>query len=353
MSIQSFADRLSVLLKRSPLFPGRPIEAVLIANPRAGGFTRKYVHERHLKELDGLEIRAAALPFRTAPTSLRLILTESPNHASKITRDLADQAAADRSGAEHLIIIAGGDGTGLEVLSTLFALPPEVREKFTVIRLPMGTGNDGSDARELPAALGRIIDPARIDRHTAIKVVSANPGHGPWLAFNIASVGLDAYVCEMTNRLKGVFPGNSYKFWVDIASVFYEKTYRLTPSVLDLFDAAGAKTGSIEETLLIVAMGISGHRTYGSNKLILPDEDNVCAVKQMSFLRKIAIKDRITRGQHRAFPEVSLRSADRITIMNDCPLPMQLDGEVVRLDPSDFPLTMALTEPLIRVIRYA
>jgi hypothetical protein len=46
----------------------------------------------------------------------------------------------------------------------------------------------------------------------------------------------------------------------------------------------------LPQDMLLIAVGVSGHRTYGSNKPILPDDDDVCFVSEMPLLRKLALK---------------------------------------------------------------
>ena len=103
-------------------------------------------------------------------------------------------------------------------------LPPEERRHYAVLRLPFGTGNDGSDGRDLRACLGRLLGPCVAAPRTAIldHARGRQGGKKPIWSFNIASFGADAFIAHMTNGLKTVFPGDFYKLWVDIASVFYD-----------------------------------------------------------------------------------------------------------------------------------
>ena len=41
MSIEQFAQGVAFLASRSPVFGEKPLSVTLIANPRAGGFTRR------------------------------------------------------------------------------------------------------------------------------------------------------------------------------------------------------------------------------------------------------------------------------------------------------------------------
>jgi diacylglycerol kinase family enzyme len=151
----------------------------------------------------------------------------------------------------------------------------------------------------------------------------------------------------MTNKMKGKLPGDSYKLWVDIASLLYDRLY--TVGFLDVKADNGEIT--LREKLLLLAVGASGHRTYGSQKKILPDDRNVCALKQMPLLRKLALKDLFTTGKHIDKPEAILFNARRVEFSGSFPILAQMDGEAILLQPEDFPAAIELTEPLIPVLK--
>jgi diacylglycerol kinase family enzyme len=278
-----------------------------------------------------------------------MVLTGGPGDAEAAVRALLEAAA----GGENffLVITAGGDGTSLEVQSALYRAPAELRNRFAVLRLPMGTGNDGADARDLGAALDLLVKPVDIVKARALRLVSA--GKEPFLAFNILSVGLDAFVTHMTNKMKGKFPGDSYKLWVDIAALLYDRVYTVGPLELRALDEEGREVpeGSFRRDILLMAMGTGGHRTYGSGKRILPDDRNVCVVRQMPLSRKLALKDLFTRGAHIDKPETTLFNASRVEFSGLYPILAQMDGETVLLRPENFPAAIELTSPVIPVLK--
>jgi diacylglycerol kinase family enzyme len=353
MKPEELAASIARLIEHSPAFPGENLAVDLIANPRAGGFTRPSFAKKHESALAELEAQAAALPVRGAATSLKLHLTERSGHASDIARGILEGARADAPGLRRLVLTAGGDGTSLETASALVEMPASEHGRFALLRLPLGTGNDGSEGRDLVSCLGRLLGPMAFAPSRALRVVP-NPSGGklPLWSFNIASVGLDAFVCQMTNRLKAVLPGDSFKFWVDVASVFYDRIWPPAELSVTAFDEAGAEIFSFKKTCILLAMGASGRRQYGSNKPILPDEDNACAVFQMSLLKKLAFKDRIASGLHRDLGAdyVKLFSASRIRLDYDRGILLQREGEVAELAAADFPLDLELSEPLYNVL---
>lgn len=345
MQPKELAEGLSYLLDRAPALPGMLAGALLVANPTAGGFTRPSYSKLRHAELLALKEKAADLPPRVGSPRLELGMTTKPSHAAELARDFfaAARASGLREGEFRLVMPAGGDGTSFEVISSLMELPPAERRHYIVLRLPFGTGNDGSDGRDLFACLGRLLGPCVASSRTAI-LTTPNPvgGKRPIWSFNIASFGVDAFIAHMTNRLKTTFPGDFYKLWVDIAAVFYDLAWPSREMGLRAFSATGAVARDFKRRLLLLAIGASGKRQYGSNKAILPDDDNVCAVSQMPLLRKLAAKGPLQRGGHRGFPEVDLFSAARLELDYSDRILFQADGEITRFEAGDFPIFVEL-----------
>jgi diacylglycerol kinase family enzyme len=367
-NIEEFAADLALMCSRTPIAAGRPLTWTIIANPTAGGFTINSRWKRHREILRAYAQEAqknekrleSAGPSRTARETdggngklgaLGLVPTRYAGHAGEIVEALLDEAQASTDQLFHLIITAGGDGTSLEALTAFYAAPGTVRSQFAILRLPMGTGNDGADSRDLDTTLDLLVHPTRIQFDRAVRLRTSRADRGPFLAFNILSVGLDAFVTHMTNKMKGTLPGDSYKLWVDIATLFYDRIYRVTPMGIRVFNEAGEQIDSFDDTLLLLAFGASGNRTYGSNVRILPDGRNVCAVQQISLRKKIALKKLFLTGRHAELPEVRLFNAHRVELSYHSPLLAQRDGESVLLEEPDFPVSIELSEPAIPVLK--
>jgi len=366
MKMEFFAEALAEICRRSLVALGKPLRWAIIANPVAGGFTMRSRQkncraalEHCLKEANKNPLRAdcapagvmAELAGNPVLASHGLAKTNGHGCAAKYTKALIGEAKTN-GGCFYLVIIAGGDGTSREVLSALYHAPAQVRSNMVILRLPMGTGNDGADSPNLADALMFLVKPSRIEFCPCLRLITAPTGqaalhHPGCLAFNILSVGLDAFVTHMTNRMKGKLPGDSYKLWVDIASLLYDRLY--TVGFLDV--KADSDAIMLREKVLLLAVGASGHRTYGSQKKILPDDRNVCAVKQMSLFRKLALKGLFTTGKHIDKPETILFNARRVEFSGSYPILAQMDGEAILLQPDDFPAAIELTEPVIPVLK--
>ncbi|MCL2601642.1 MAG: diacylglycerol kinase [Treponema sp.] len=364
MVFDEFGSLVARICSRSRIAAGRPLVWTIIANPCAGGFTIRSRWKKHYAQLVQSVAKAEknppreGRPSRTAASSI--ILTKGVGDAAQITSALLNEAEADLRAAPpqtpqwalpfYLIITAGGDGTSRDVMDSLHRAPPELRDNFVILRLPMGTGNDGSDLWELDKSLDLLIEPAVLSRQRVLSLATAS-GKGPFRAFNILSVGLDAFVTHMTNKTKGKLPGDSYKIWVDLAALFYDRVYKVGSMDVRAMDESGREVKAFREKLLLLAVGESGRRTYGSHKWILPDERNICAIKQMPLMRKLALKGLLMHGGHADQSEAILWNAASVQFSADEAMLAQTDGETVLLERGDFPAVIKLSEPVIPVLR--
>jgi len=349
-----FINAISEICEHSLIAKESPLRCMIILNPVAGGFIDKKKWESHVKTLRKYQQKAQANPKRQIYKNVILNLTEGKGSAAEITKAFIERAEKDPI-PFYLIISAGGDGTHKEVMNTLFTASAPVRRSITVLRLPMGTGNDGADSSSLAGALDLLLNPVHIEFAPAVQLITAKNGPSEWkkqdfLAFNILSVGLDAYVTHMTNVKKGK-PGNGYKFWIDMAALSYEKKYKVDYFDVRALDSNNKELLSFREKLLLLAMGVTGNRTYGSQQHIIPDNRNVCGVKKIPFFRKIKIKKQIAKGKHTKNRDALLFNAHRLEIKYNQQILAQMDGETVLLQPADFPIVMALTPPVIPLIK--
>jgi diacylglycerol kinase family enzyme len=351
--VETFYSCMAEICARCAVEPEVPVRWTIIANPTAGGFTMPLRWRRHESALRQAKLpenpRVERAPYTPSRQNARydgLFLTAKTGDAYEFTQKLID--GMDR-GDFHLIITAGGDGTSLEVLSALFSAikkDESLKNRCAILRLPMGTGNDGADAWELNSALDLLLNSTRVEFARGLSLSTSTPNKGG-LAFNILSVGLDAFVTHNTNKMKGKLPGDFYKLWVDVAALFYDKIYRVGTMSVKTFDENMKQMGEFQEPLLLLAVGASGRRTYGSHNRILPDDRNVCAVRQTSLLNKIALKKQVRDGTHVGKPQTILTKAFRVEFQSAHPILAQMDGETVLLKGEDYPCAITLTEPLI------
>jgi diacylglycerol kinase family enzyme len=150
--------------------------------------------------------------------------------------------------------------------------------------------------------------------------------------------------------MKGRLPGDSYKLWLDAASLFYNKIYRVGIMEARAYDRDGNAAARFREKALLLAVGASGRRSYGAGNKILPDDRNVCIMREMPLFRKIVVKGLVAGGRHTDCPEVLLFSAVSVKFICEYPILAQLDGETVLLEPQDFPAAIEVSPPVIPVL---
>ncbi len=352
-----YIEGLKYLVERASIFAGRLVVVTVIANPVAGGFTIKKRAKLNLAQFNAALLLVRDRPVVTAHCSITLHLTAAAGHARQLARTALELAGTEKDPAVlFLVVTAGGDGTSLEVQTALANAvfrdgAKNLANRVCLLRLPFGTGNDGSDGRTLEESLRLLTGLSRFSLQRAVRVVASNKKDSPWYAFNIASIGLDAFVTHMTNRVKNFLPGDSYKLWVDIACVFYNRIYHIGNMTAKATAADSTVVMEHTDQMALYVMGASGFRTYGSNQKILPDANNVCGIREMPLLRKLALKPHIRTGGHATIPEVLLYSAERVVFDYAEKILVQLDGEAHLLEPADFPLVMELTEPFIMILK--
>ncbi|WP_461257456.1 diacylglycerol kinase family protein, partial [Treponema sp. R80B11-R83G3] len=232
---------------------------MIIINPAAGGFSNKSKWESHIRTLEKYQQKAQANPKRQLYKNVIMNLTEGMGSAAETTKTFLERAEKDPV-PFYLIISAGGDGTHREIMNTLFTASAPVRKSIAVLRLPMGTGNDVADSSSLAEALDLLLNPSHVEFASAVQLIPAQNGSSSWrkgniCAYNILSVGLDAYVKYMINTIKGKVPGDAYKFWVDMATLSYQKKYKVDNIDVKAFDDKNNEIKSFSEKLLLLTMG--------------------------------------------------------------------------------------------------
>jgi len=347
--ISTYANGVSELTKFSRSLDKAPLIVDVIVNPHAGFFKRRKTLWRQVLELEHkLQDLRTHFPGRTVEINT-VHFTERPGHAHQIADGILSKEAREGSGIEHLIVGCGGDGTANEICRALMMADDALLERVKLLRLPLGTGNDVADAETFGEAYDLILGDQRTEKTGAVAVTSCD-GTVYW-AFNIASVGLDAYIAELTNRFKRAIPGQAYKALVNIGSLFYERVVHPLP--MDIRMSVGGRETCVKGIVpSMVVVGTSGHRTYGGHMPVLPGDENVCLVDGMSLVRKITQKKFFYVGTHGDLPEVRFFRADRVDIDYHGRIPLQLDGELVWLEPGDFPLSLQVVDAKIKVLRH-
>ena len=270
--------------------------AAVIINPTAGP-ARRDPDTRRLAQ----RARSACAQ---ANLSGEIVFTTRAGHARALGADFVRRGFSP-------IIAWGGDGTVNEVASAL------AFQDAAMAIVPTGSGN--GLARELGISLSperAIATAARgIDRVIDIGEL------GGRLFVNLAGVGLDASVAGLFNHLAG--RGLLRYVHATLSQLFsyHAETYTIT---------AGGKT--FEQRALIVEL--ANGRQYGNGALIAPHAKlddgliDLVVVGPLSPLRVLWGVRRLFNGTIDQAPEVSTRTASRITISAEQPIRFHFDGEV-------------------------
>ena len=349
--LQVIEDSLRGILSRTTLFADDHLTVDVILNPCAGAFSPKQRIRRVEEELRTFARGLVGEPRDPSLLDIRFHRTEYAGHASEIARRLIGEVAA--GDGVRLIISAGGDGTHDEVLSAAVGdsrVRGEHKGRLWFFRFPFGTGNDGADAPSVARACRVLLGDARPG--SAGHLVVRRSGAPPLSGFNIASVGLDAYVALLTNKLKGSIAGDLYKVLADVMTLLYERIVGMQEMTVRWSNADG-ESHALRRRFVLCAFGVSGERSYGDHKPILPGFENLCAIETVGLIGKILLKGKVYRGEHVSSPAAHMASARRIVIEYASRIPLQIDGETRWLTPDDFPLEMEVYDDSVPVLRPA
>ncbi len=378
LTIEDIALSITGLIARNPLWKDKEIETYFIANETAGCFSNKFKSDFYKKFFLNLRDEIALKPVVTKSVNYKIFTTEYAGHAKDLSQSIVTQLiASHKPNLENIIITAGGDGTSLEVEYSLYNAildnpmkKDAIMNKITLLRLPLGTGNDGTDGHCIEETVELLKGPLAFKNIRAVKVYPENNPteeqikqckkkpekygdisyKAPWYAFNITSIGLDAYVVYMTNVFKKKFPGNLYQLCVPLSGLIYDKDFPSGTATVHFYDEDNNETDQMTCPISLLAFGESGNRVYGGGHHILPNEHNVCVVPKVTLLTLIKENHRFIDGSFVDTDIGRLRTAHKIKIEYDKPILLQCDGEVTLLTKNHFPLIMEKTEPTLRVI---
>ncbi len=378
---QDIAECISSLVARNKLWSKKNVFLYFIANKTAGCFTNSSKSEKLKKYLSSVLKEAEALPECAASVSYKIFSTEYAGHAKDLTQSVVAQLiASNEADSENLIVTAGGDGTSLEVQTALFKEAMQgpkhhdaITNHITILRLPLGTGNDGTDGHKIEETIELLRGGLVFANERAVRIypekdpseadILASAGgkdpakygdpdfRPPWYAFNIASLGLDAYVVHMTNTVKKKLPGNFYHLCVPLSGFTYDKAFPLGTAKIEMFGQGDEKFDELNMPITLMAFGASGHRLYGGGHKVLPDENNLCVAPKISLWNLIKENHRFVDGSFKGTPIASLHTVEKVRLSYDKSILMQCDGETVMLTPAHFPLIIELTDPCLRVLK--
>jgi YegS/Rv2252/BmrU family lipid kinase len=245
----------------------------------------------------------------------RVELAETARHGH--AEELAEAAA--RAGWAAVVAM-GGDGTVHEVANGLLRAADGEVTRAALGIVPVGSGNDFSLLAGLPRdpieAARRIV--SGVERRVDVGRV------GDRGFVNGVGVGLDARVAVEANRNRRL-RGIGIYLWA-LARVL--ASFR-APAMRVEIDGDEV----IERPLTLATVGNGGR--HGGGFWICPaaklDDGllDVCVCDELGKLRILRFLPKVLRGTHTGESCVHMRTARRVRITSDTPLPVHADGEIL------------------------
>lgn len=249
-------------------------------------------------------------------------LLQSVSYDIRITSHVghAAEIASEAEGYE-VIVAVGGDGTVHEVLNGIMARP-EPRPALGLI--PTGSGNDTRRTLGVPEDMAEATLTLVSGRRRRFDIGRCNG-----IYFNNSfAAGLDARVTakaveyKTTTRRAGL--------WLYFTALIHVLLNELYPHHVRIsWDGAEP----VEDDILALATTIGP--TYGGGFKITPDavpDDGlleVCIIDPLTLPQALIRLPFVVFGKHTGMKVVRMSRRQSVVIESDCPMPAQIDGEVM------------------------
>ena len=288
---------------------------LFIINPAAGNRDRTEQHRRMIREI----CEARGLEYRIA-------VSQAPGHCRTLAREAAE------SGEPYRIYACGGDGTLNEVAAGAAGY-----DNVAVTVFCGGSGNDFVKIFDEPKAfydLERLMD----TEETVFDMIRV----GDDLSLNISSVGLDARIGTDVSNYKRLPLLQGFRAYA-VSTVINVIRGIAEHYVVEV----NGETLDSKYTLICVCNG----RYYGGGFYPVPDADptdgllDVLVVAKVSRLKLASVIGKYKAGRYRELPHLVRHfRTDKITVRCDRETPINLDGELRRLETVE----MAVAEEKLR-----
>ncbi|MFO0852682.1 MAG: YegS/Rv2252/BmrU family lipid kinase, partial [Gemmataceae bacterium] len=233
--------------------------------------------------------------------------------------ELVEMAAEAARGGYDLVAVAGGDGSVHAVVNGLM----RVRSKTPLAVLPLGTGNDLCRTLAVPLDLTGAV--AALDRRKVrrIDVIKVDGATNPF-AVNAVTGGFSGQVArDVTKDLKATWGPLAYLRGA-AGPIIERAGYRVTVRL----------DGGKPETFDLLNVVVANGRTAAGGVAVAPRADpedgklDVLLVRHGDFLDLSVVTARLLAGTYHADETVVHRTAKRVEIESDPPLPVSVDGEL-------------------------
>lgn len=288
---------------------------LFVINPAAGSGKAARYRRKIEESLAGLGV------------DYKIIQTKQKTEGTQVAR------AAAESGYDTVVAV-GGDGTAREIAKGLYGT------QVLLGLLTAGTGNDLARSLGYPKDYEQQLDMILQGNRREIDVGMAMEEE---LFLNVCSMGLDAYVVEVANRIKRFAP-RFLAYWIGVLSAIFryeQKRVRVEGEGF-LYDGK----------VILVAVGNGSY--YGGGFQILPDADmgdgllDTIVGEHNSRIRLLGLLLDLLKGEHiRGENRVWRRRTQCTQIGFDGFQSLNVDGEVLSVQE---PVIIRILEEKLGVI---
>lgn len=345
-----FPGLLDQLIKGTKLFPGENLSFYVFYNPLAGIFQSPKRAESLLKGMEEMASHVNKTQKREIRISYNLTKGREETLKTLVYLVKGLKVTPSTPTERHILLLGGGDGFHKDGCTALMQEDSQLLKKVVLFRLPLGTGNDTPFIPQALKALEILSTGGEIIHDSLIRVTPT--GLPVDYSINVASFGLDAYVCLLKEKWQRRVKGDIYKVMVDLSTLFYDFYHWTRVSELIITLKGEDKPLVIRQKVLLNVLGRKGYTTYGGGKKILPGEENHMVTGMIHTPGRIWLKGLFMKGLHgkRENKNINFYHTEKFTLNYKHSLLMELDGEITALGKENFPITLEVLPNQLRVL---
>lgn len=280
--------------------------------------------------------------LKDAGEDVEVMATQHAGHAIELAKDAAAKGA-------RKFIAAGGDGTIHEVMTGILRFADQSKTSmgdFTLAALPYGTGNDWIRTPGIPEDVEKAAECIIAGKTAKEDVVRMTFPQGVFCMANIGGIGVDAEICQRTNRLKEKGRKGQFLYtMVAPISTFARKRHKVEVTL----DGEVAYSGGLFTATL-------GNGAYRGGGLIQTAQDtrwddgllDISIMPGVNHFKGMQMMMHCLSGDLAVQPGMVTRKFKKMTIK-----PLDNGADIVEVDgeiPGTLPLTMELTGEQINII---
>lgn len=302
----------------------------MIGNPASASASTGDAWNKVVKQLKdgGLEVEVLA--------------TKHAGHAIELAKEAAAKGV-------RKFIAAGGDGTIHEVMTGILRFADQSKTSmgdFTLAALPYGTGNDWIRTPGIPEDVEKAAECIIAGKTAKEDVVRMTFPQGVFCMANIGGIGVDAEICQRTNRLKEKGRKGQFLYtMVAPISTFARKRHKVEVTL----DGEVAYSGGLFTATL-------GNGAYRGGGLIQTAQDtkwddgllDISIMPGVNHFKGMQMMMHCLSGDLAVQPGMVTRKFKKMTIK-----PLDNGADIVEVDgeiPGTLPLTMEVTGEQINII---